>query len=144
MLGIFGQNFLISNLVFLATLIAVSSGFALLRQNLSEAAQALRAYHTPSGNGQTAKNTDDQRPNAAELHPYPIWITSHDQQVTWGKKAFEKREYDFVATFKNWLSISQTDGRIQAHSGTGQISWYHITAQMQDHETPWFAGPVDG
>jgi hypothetical protein len=51
-LGIFGQNFLISNLVFLATLIAVSSGFALLRKNLSEAAQALRAYHTPRGNGQ--------------------------------------------------------------------------------------------
>jgi len=136
-LGIFGQKFLISNLVFLATLIAVSSGFALLRKNLSEAAQALRAY-------QTAKNTDDQRPNAAELHPYPIWITSHDQQVTWGKKAFEKREYDFVATFKNWLSISQTDGRIQAHSGAGQISWYHITAQLQDHETSWFASPVDG
>ena len=92
MLGIFGQNFLISNLVFLATLIAVSSDFALLRKNLSEAAQALRAYDTPGSNSQTAKNTDDQRPNAAELHPYPIWITSHDRQVTWGKKAFEKRE----------------------------------------------------
>jgi PAS domain-containing protein len=49
-----------------------------------------------------------------------------------------------VATCKHWLSIGQTEGRIQAHSGAGSICWYDITAQLQDHETLWFASPVDG
>ena len=122
MLGIFEQNLLISSLVFLATLIAVSSGYALLRKNLSEAAQALRAYHTPHGNGQTVENSDDQKPNADLLHTYPIWITSHDRQVTWGNKVFKNSKSDFVTTCKHWLSIGQTDGWIQALSGAGQIS----------------------
>ncbi|MGB2127054.1 PAS domain-containing protein [Planktomarina sp.] len=144
MLGIVEQNLLISGLVFFATLIAMSSGYALLRKNLSEAARALRADHSHRNTGQTAGNLYDHRPNAAELHPYPIWVTSHDRHVTWGNKAFKNSESDFVATCKHWLSIGQTDGRIQAHSGAGQISWYDITAQLQDHETLWFASPVDG
>ena len=144
MLEIVEQNLLISGLVFLATLIAISSGYALLRKNLSEAAQALRADHSHRNTSQTAGNSYDHRPNAAELHPYPIWVTSHDRHVTWGNKAFKKSESDFVATCKHWLSIGQTDGRIQAHSGAGQISWYDITAQLKDHETLWFASPVDG
>jgi hypothetical protein len=49
-----------------------------------------------------------------------------------------------VATCKHWLLIGQTEGRIQAHSGAGSICWYDITAQLQDHETRWFASPVDG
>jgi hypothetical protein len=44
--GIVEQNLLISDLMFFATLIAMSSGYALLRKNLSEAAQALRADHS--------------------------------------------------------------------------------------------------
>jgi PAS domain-containing protein len=142
--GIVEQNLLISGLVFLATLIAISSGYALLRKNLSEAARALRADHSHRNTSQTAGNPYDHRPNAAELHPYPIWVTSHYRHVTWGNKAFKKSESDFVATCKHWPSIGQTDGRIQAHSGAGQISWYDITAQLQDHETLWFASPVDG
>ena len=144
MFGIVEQNLLISGLVFFATLIAMSSGYALLRKNLSEAARALRADHSHRNTGQTAGNLYDHWPNAAELHPYPIWVTSHDRHVTWGNKAFKNSESDFVATCKHWLSIGQTDGRIQAHSGAGQISWYDITAQLQDHETLWFASPVDG
>ncbi|MDB2369711.1 hypothetical protein N9V48_02135 [Planktomarina temperata] len=46
-MGIVEQNLLISGLVFLATLIAMLSGYALLHNNLSGAAKALRAYHTP-------------------------------------------------------------------------------------------------
>ena len=144
MAGIVEQNLLISDLVFFATLIAMSSGYALLRKNLSEAAQALRADHSHQSTGQTAGNSYDQRPNAAELHPYPIWVTSHDQHITWDNKGFKKSELDFVTTCKHWLSIGQTNGWIQAQSGAGQISWYDITAQLQDHETLWFATPVDG
>ncbi|MDB2603753.1 hypothetical protein N9Y59_03830 [Planktomarina temperata] len=144
MLGIVEQNLLISGLVFLATLIAMSSGYALLRNNLSGAAQALRAYHTPRSNTPPSDSSDDHRPDPAELHPHPIWITSHDRQVTWGNNAFKTNESDFVATCKHWLSIGQTEGRIQAHSGAGSICWYDITAQLQDHETLWFASPVDG
>jgi PAS domain-containing protein len=130
--------------VFLAKLIVMSSGYALQRKNLSEAARALRADHSHRNTGQAAGNSYDHRPNAAELHPYPIWVTSHDRHVTWGNKAFKKSESDFIATCKHWLSIGQTDGRIQAHSSAGQISWYDITALLQDHETLWFASPVDG
>jgi hypothetical protein len=143
-LGIVEQNLLISGLVFLTSLIAMSSGYALLRKNLSEAARALRADHSHRNTGQTARNSYDHRQNAADLHPYPIWVTSHDRHVTWGNKAFKKSESVFVATCKHWLTIGQADGRIQAHSGAGQISWYDITAQLQDHETLWFASPVDG
>jgi PAS domain-containing protein len=142
--GIVEQNLLISDLMFFATLIAMSSGYALLRKNLSEAAQALRADHSHQSTGQTAGNSYDQRPNAAELHPYPIWVTSHDRHITWDNKGFKKSESDFVATCKHWLSIGQTNGWIQAQSGAGQISWYDITTQLQDHETLWFATPVDG
>jgi len=143
-LGIFGQNFLISNLVFLATLIAVSSGYALLRKNLSEAAQALRAYHSPEA---TAKRpgiqmTTGQMP-LSFIH-IPSGLPAMTGKSHGAKKHLRKGNTDFVATFKHWLSISQTDGRIQAHSGAGQISWYDITAQLQDHETLWFASPVDG
>jgi len=99
-LGIVQQNLLISGLVFLATLIAMSSEYALLRKNLSEAARALRADHSHRNTGQTAGNSYDHRPNAAELHPCPIWITSHDRHVTWGNKAFKKSESDFVAACK--------------------------------------------
>ena len=42
MLGIVEQNLLISGMVFLATLIAMSSGYALLRKNLNVAGQAMR------------------------------------------------------------------------------------------------------
>jgi PAS domain-containing protein len=143
-LGIVEQNLLISGLVFLATLIAMSSGYALLRNNLSGAAQALRAYHAPRSNTPRSDSSHDHRPDPAELHPHPIWITSHDRQVTWGNNAFKTSESDFVATCKHWLSIGQTEGRIQAHSGAGSICWYDITAQLQDHETLWFASPVDG
>ena len=122
----------------------MSSGYALLRKNLSDAARALRANHSHRSTGRTAGNSYDHRPNAAELHPYPIWITSYDRYVTCGNKAFKKSGSDFVATCKHWLSIGQTDGWIQAHSGAGQSSWYDITAQLQDHETLWFASPVDG
>jgi hypothetical protein len=82
MLGIVEQNLLISGLVFLATLIAMSSVYALLRKNLSEAARALWANHLHRSTSQTAGNSYDHRPNAAELHPYPIWVTSHDRHVT--------------------------------------------------------------
>ena len=145
MLGIVEQNLLISGLVFLATLIATSSGYALLRKNLHGAALATRAYHTARGNTRPTGDSDDDGPDAAaELHPNPIWMTSHDRQVTWGNNAFKTSESDFVATCKHWLSIGQTNGRIQAHSGAGRICWYDITAKVQDHETLWFASPVDG
>ena len=144
MLGIVEQNLLISGMVFLATLIAMSSGYALLRKNLNVAGQAMRAYHTPRGRSRPTKDLDDEGPDATELHPHPIWITSHDRHVTWGNKAFKTSETDFVATCKHWLTIGQTDGRIQTHSGAGQVCWYDITTQQQDHETLWFASPVDG
>jgi len=89
--------------VFLATLVAMSSGYALLRKNLSEAARALRADHSHRNTGQTAGNSYDRRPNTAELHPYPIWVTSHDRHVTRGDKAFKESESDFVATCKHWF-----------------------------------------
>jgi len=75
--------------VFLAKLIVMSSGYALQRKNLSEAARALRADHSHRNTGQAAGNSYDHRPNAAELHPYPIWVTSHDRHVTWVNKAFK-------------------------------------------------------
>ena len=83
MLGIVEQNLLISGMVFLATLIAMSSGYALLRKNLNVAGQAMRAYHTPRGRARPTKDLDDEGPDAAELHPHPIWITSYDRHVTW-------------------------------------------------------------
>ena len=89
MLGIVEQNLLISGMVFLATLIAMSSGYALLRKNLNVAGQAMRAYHTPRGRARPTKDLDDEGPDVAELHPHPIWITSHDRHVTWGNKAFK-------------------------------------------------------
>ena len=131
-------------MMFLVTLIAMSSGYALLRKNLNVAGQSMWAYHAPRGNAQPTKELDNDGPDAVELHPHPIWITSHDRQVTWGNKAFKSSETDFVATCKHWLTIGQTDGRIQTHSGAGQVCWYDITTQQQDHETPWFTSPVDG
>ena len=89
MLGIVEQNLLISGMVFLATLIAMSSGYALLRKNLNVAGQAMRAYHTPRGRARPTKDLDDEGPDAAELHPHPIWITSYDRHVTWGNKALK-------------------------------------------------------
>ena len=118
-MGIVEQNLLISGMMFLVTLIAMSSGYALLRKNLNVAGQSMWAYHAPRGNAQHTKELDNDGPDAVELHPHPIWITSHNRQVTWGNKAFKGSETDFVATCKHWLTIGQTDWRIQTHSGAG-------------------------
>jgi hypothetical protein len=109
-LGIVEQNLLISGLVFLATLVAMSSGYALLRKNLSEAARALRADHSHRSTGQTAGDSYDHRPNAAELHPYPIWITSHDRRVTWGNKTALKNPFRAVFSFGKNRCCHMTPG----------------------------------
>ena len=55
-------------MMFLVTLIAMSSGYALLRKNLNVAGQSMWAYHAPRGNARPTKELDNDGPDAVELH----------------------------------------------------------------------------
>ena len=65
----------------------------------------MRAYHTPRGRARPTKDLDDEGPDAAELHPHPIWITSYDRHVIWSNKAFKSSETDFVANTPDFQEL---------------------------------------